>query len=486
MDLNHIELRNSNLIFESYLSKVYDAAKSSLQHAVRYTDAGWANLNNQHRYLSGNDQECSSKICLADTSKLPPKTICEMGWKVLRLSKFKKISLPLFLQMHAGPMFKIFSDAQIPIQFVFVINGTRESGKTTVAKILYKLFHRRNVNFISKPRAIEIYLEQCQDLTAFFDDLSSVLDNSQLKILEKYVVRPTGDNIGRSKSENGGQDFTQVEVKCSVVITSEKRPETLQTSSQIRLLVVNVDKTAFEEDVVKDFKKAIAIADINKMPQDLEVYISAFIHFLERHYDELVMNFMNCQCDVPKKELKSKRLRQVWCIFSCIAKTVLQFAVESEFISKEEADKMLEEDWLPMIREWLIENDQESNKTEPYQLFLKTIANGISQNLISISDSKEAFQKEAGDHIGFWEDNKYLLKLDPNRIFEYARKYNRNKGFDTTETALWKELLEKGFSNGYEQKNHAPKLLQKIKVNDISINTLCLNWNKIQLFLDEE
>ena len=275
-------------LFREYLSAVYQRKKNFLKINNFYEFSGWINDSNSIRYISGSDENCDSKRKIAYLKNVNWKNIFANAWRVLSLSLDKQVVLPLFLQMHIGYTAKLFEDAGLPVQYVFNIIGTTGSKKTAVAKILYCLFDMNDgINFTATDRAIEIYAEKCHDATVLLDDLYSVKEKSVLDKMHRFL-RIYADGIGRVRSVNSGTEIERMDTRYAVVVTAESMLDGLQQSAKLRNFVVRVRKDTFNDNVLRQFQIEAKEATFEERLNSLEIYLSAYIRFLESNYAQIV------------------------------------------------------------------------------------------------------------------------------------------------------------------------------------------------------
>lgn len=292
-------------LFREYLSIKYQESKHSLKIDNVYEFSGWINEKNCLRYISGSDENCNSKRKIAYLKNTNLQNIFASAWRVLNLTNDKQIILPLFLQMHIGYTAKLFEDAGMPVQYLFTIVGATGSKKTAVAKVLYALFDMmEGINFMATDRAIELYAEQCHDGTLLLDDLFSVRDKAALEKIHRFL-REYADGIGRARSIKAGTEIERMDTRYAVVVTAESLLDGLQQSAKLRNLVVHVRKNTFNDDVLRQFQIEAKQAHFDKKLSPLEIYLSAYIRFLESNYNQIVKEMISFQ--PPEMKLKFAR-----------------------------------------------------------------------------------------------------------------------------------------------------------------------------------
>ena len=470
-------------LFREYLSIKYQKNKNNIKMENFYQFAGWINEKGLMRYISGSDEDCSSKRQIAYFRNIVLKDVFANGWNVLNLSIDKQVILPLFLQMHIGYTAKLFEDAGMPVQYLFTIVGATGSKKTAVAKVLYALFDMmEGINFTATDRAIELYAEQCHDGTLLLDDLFSVRDKAALEKIHRFL-REYADGIGRARSIKAGTEIERMDTRYAVVVTAESMLDGLQQSAKLRNLIVHVRKNTFNDDVLRQFQIEAKQAHFDKKLSPLEIYLSAYIRFLESNYNQIVKEMISFQ--PPEMKLKFARQATIYKILSFQAKLILDFGKVCGFFTNIEAQHFWGE-WISVLQNLMLENQYLCNQEEPYRLFLEAIMQSSAQKIIQICNSKSEYELTAKFSYGYVEQN--ILKLEPDKIFDYVMNYYSHigRGFSATLNDIISILYEKGTVDAYEQKNHKAKMFKTVVINGIKTKFLCLKMDKIKQVLEDE
>lgn len=470
-------------LFREYLSIKYQESKHSLKIDNVYEFSGWIDEENCFRYISGSDENCNSKRKIVYLKNTNLQNIFASAWRVLNLSMDKQVVLPLFLQMHMGYTTKLFEDAGMPVQYLFNIVGATGSKKTAVAKVLYALFDMTDgINFTATDRAIELYAEKCHDGTLLLDDLFSVRDKAALEKIHRFL-REYADGIGRARSIRAGTEIERMDTRYAVVVTAESMLDGLQQSAKLRNLIVRVRKDTFNDDVLRQFQIEAKEATFEGRPNSLEVYLSVYIRFLENNYAQIVKEMINFQ--PPKINLKFARQATIYKILSFQAKLILDFGRTGGFFTDIDEKKLWNE-WISILQNLMIENQYLCNQEEPYRLFLEAVMQSYAQKIIQICRSKSEYELTAKFSYGYIEQN--ILKLEPDKIFDYVMNYYSHigRGFSATLNDIISILYEKGIVDAYEQKNHKAKMLKTVVINGIKTKFLCLKMDKIKQILEDE
>ena len=134
----------------------------------------------------------------------------------------------------------------------------------------------------------------------------------------------------------------------------------------------------------------------------------------------------------------------------------------------------------------MLENQYLCNQEEPYRLFLEALMQSYAQKIIQICNSKSEYELTAKFSYGYIEQN--ILKLEPNKIFDYVMTYYSHigRGFSATSNDVISVLYEKGVIDAYEQKNHKAKMLKTVVINGVKSKFLCLKIDEIKNILESE
>ena len=470
-------------LFREYLSIKYQKSKNNIKIKNFYQFAGWINEENCFRYISGNDENCNNKRKIAYLKNTNLQNIFAGAWRVLNLSIDKQVSLPLFLQMHIGYTAKLFEDAGMPVQYLFIIVGATGSKKTAVSKVLYAQFDMtEGINFTATDRAIELYAEQCHDGTLLLDDLFSVRDKAALEKIHRFL-REYADGIGRARSIKAGTEIERMDTRYAVVVTAESMLDGLQQSAKLRNLIVRVRKDTFNDDVLRQFQIEAKQAHFDKKLSPLELYLSAYIRFLESNYAHIVKEMINFQ--PPEINLKFARQTTIYKILSFQAKITLDFGMFCGFFTDADVESLWSE-WISILQSLMFENQYLCDQEEPYRLFLEAVMQSHAQKIIQICESKSEYELTAKFSHGYMEQN--ILKLEPDKIFNYVINYYSHigRGFSATLNDIISILYEKGIVDAYEQKNHKAKMFTAVVINVIKTKFLCLKMDKIKQILEDE
>lgn len=466
--------------FRQYLSNKYGKIKKDIPEKIIYDQSGWFETQHGFRYVTGQDSDCVAAMKLVDIEGIEPAEICKQGLGILDVGDMD-VMLPLFLQMHFGYMAKLFVDAGCPIQHVFGIGGSSGSRKTSIAKTLYTLFGTKPLNFQATPTAIEKHMaEACWDGNALIDN---VYDDDDQNIKDKLstIIWSMGDSIGRSRTRGAGTKLEQFVYRDSCIITSESLLERLQLSERLRCVFVQ-----FTDDTINNEK----FQPFRDDPHIMEQYMTAFIHYVEKHYQKIVRFIQGYR--PPVIELIHDRLKETFRNFVVMANIVDHFVCDSlQLPSSERARNARMNQWVPILQKWMQWYECYISTADPYYLFLETVYKGVTTDIYAVAENKEKYVKNMTDYQGFWDHadaGEKTLRVEPDTIFTASVKSIRRLGYHFTcnRNDLFRSLHDHDFIEVYKQKNHPDKLLLSTQLNGHAHKFLTLKWAMIEDLFGEK
>ena len=467
------ECRNAEVLFKEYVATVIEAA-GELPRRIVYEYAGWGH---DALYHHGGLKYCTSSRILPDITHYTDCRLFECGMKLLSVGELA-VTLPVLLQMVAGVLAKLFEDAGLPVQYLLCLVGPSGSKKTSLAKVVYCNFEIKDIiNFTSSDRAIELEAERGHDAVTVLDDLSSVKDKESLNKLNRFL-RQICDGAGRKKSVDGGRAVETVSTRTVVVVTAESLIEGLQRSGILRLFQVPVKKSSINNEELAFFQTDQVMARLEKRPSMVELFLTSFIHHVERNYPSIVRFIATYR--PPELVLEADRHARVYRIMSGIINILLQWGLECGALSADSATS-LEQIWIGTIRDLTTFNDELGRVLDPVKLFLQTICYGISCQEILIADAKEKFCMAPQKFMGYYDG--HLLYLEPIRAFEYLNHHIQHP-VTATPSDISSRLRDLNLSIGYAQHGHKAKAYRYIRLNGEQLKMLCLDWSAVQKFIE--
>ena len=468
--------------YKLYCSEISERI-SELPTDLIYEFPGWQKGSGRRHYGSAGDENCLCTRQLAPLAESNPKDVLQLGLAVLQFASMETM-LPMLLQMHLGVTMMLFQDAGYHESFVFLIIAPTGNGKSYVARTLFNYFGGSFINFESTDRAIELELEKRIDATVVLDDLKSGRNKHLAEKLE-HVLRQLGDMVGRKKSVNGGKEQESTDIRCNVVITAESDIDELQSSGRYRTLAIFVKPGELvNSPLLKQYHDDNERARLENRFSAFDVYMSAYVHYLEIVYSDTVQMIRNMDVDMPNLQSRQATIYKMLAIQAWI---VLRFWCYFDIVDQAVAEEVYRMQWLPVLRKIMQVNGQRGRQSNPALMLLRAISEGIVSHRLPVEESKDAFENTSSNVAGYWDGN--VLKLLPDYAFDFVTSYYAKLGikFIETQNGVLTRLHEKGggILEVYDQKEHKAKLLKKIKIHGRSVSVMCLKWPAVEKVLEE-
>lgn len=423
-----------------------------------FETGGWfrSNGGNIH-YFSALDNNCHSSLKLAELNGVNYADAVRQGLGFLTIAQ-EAVSVPIFLMAHSGFARKLLVDAGEPPEFFFDIIAETGSRKTSVAKILCGVF--QNCSLTSKlpnqielgdtGRSMELVMERNKDGIVLLDDLRNPDDPRQLKKFDD-LLRQCGDSAGRGRSVNGGKDLDSVEVDCTFMVTAEKYFQKLQTSSKLRNVALFMNRESIDNKVLKYYQDNARISYFRKKPTIMEIYMTVFIRFLERHYEDLVQKMIIYE--PSPLNLKRDRMSANRRALHLLAFLVTRM-VASVNAWKESAAETAFLRWCSIIDDLILQNQRLIEEEPASKLFLQAINTMVMNRELIIADSKQDYFEYVDSRpcIGFCENNEIKLYKEKaySKVLEFYKRVHYPFNGELKDIA--KELVAEGYANGYSDR----------------------------------
>lgn len=458
-----------------YIAEILEEKWPAMIEKEFYRTAGWWKIGKRMVYLSGRDENCLAERKLAETKECNRQLVISRAFEVLEIAP-RQISVPIFLFAHSGYVKKLFSEAGLPIQFIFDLIGPTGSRKTSLVKVLFSLFQDINqrgnfVNFSSTPRAMEIVGEQNVDGIVILDDLSDAMSSVQIDKFEKFL-RSLCDQEGRRRSTDGGRTLDIVETQFTAILTAESYFDDMPQSSKLRNIAQFIDENTICNTVLSRFQEDQRVQKNSGNHSSLELYMTIFIEWVGENWKELLHRLSGY---VPNPiGIKYARLEEARRVLHGMAMLVLDFACAYGIYRGEDGRSVFYE-WTRYIDELILLNQNLCQSAAPEVMFLSALNDLISCGEFKISAGKADFERLPDFYCGFHDGE--FVKINPLRAFDSVRNYylKAHQKFDFSANMIFSNLVSRGFSEGYKERNRTnSRPLKKVVINGQKMQFLCL------------
>ena len=468
-------------LFKQYIAERYVRDKATMKTTRVNKYPGWGKIFEAKRFHPGQDENGGTLLALPSINKNDRYNLYGYGLKLLELAPLGVV-LPLFLHAHSGFVRKLFQEGSHPIQYVPTLIAPTGSRKTSLSKIFFLLFnHETYASFNDTDRAIELVSTHYKDQTVIFDDCKLTNDKTLLTKFEKFI-RPLSEGQGRAKSSDAGSRLERTQQMHTAIITAESYPNELQQSSKLRLLPIFMTQKDVNNEVLSYFQDERAFAKQRSEVAKLDEYMMLFIHYIEQHYDEIVLMVQKAS---PVYGISQHaRLNSMYQIQSLLAKIILNFGVWCNYYSQEQAN-IIHQQWCNTIKGVVLENDSLCNDATPTTLFLRTLANGEAANEIVYAPDKATYWANPELYVGIIHQSKLILI--PSSAYAYVERTCQRLGrrMEYTMDTIANRLRDEGISEGYSGSDRKkPRPYTKLSKGNKKMDVICIplsNYSKLTM-----
>ena len=261
----------------------------------------------------------------------------------------------------------------------------------------------------------------------------------------------------------------------------------------MRCLVVKVNNKSFDSNVLKFFQTNQSLAKQNQLPSIIQLYFSAYIDFLQSHFYEIVEDIRRFE-PLPLK-IKFPRLFTTYKSMCILGHIVVKWGLEIGVFSPEESSNIIKL-WSSIIQEVIMENQQMSDVSAPYKLFLSYITQGIATGVFPLAINKKIYEARGSkDYFGYIDEENDYYVLDPNKSFKFLDDSIKSNGqpLSFTQQTLLHQLYDQNISMGYKEPYKATngevkertRYTKKITINKQSAQMLILKITAVNAVIDE-
>lgn len=136
-------------------------------------------------------------------------------------------------------------------------------------------------------------------------------------------------------------------------------------------------------------------------------------------------------------------------------------------------------EYAATIQHMIRTNEVRCSDEDPDKMFLVALAEGIARGTIKLADSRKQFTDNSTEWFGFWENDNAVFNA--TQAYEFVTYYYNRLGLRFTESmkGLWALLRNKGYTDGYKEKNRLDRPLKEIQINGGELKILCLKWDLV-------
>ena len=317
------------------------------------------------------------------------------------------------------------------INFITALIGTTNSYKTSLGTLFSRLFDRTtmsvpDIRFDSTIVAMTEKMGVYGDAVLMVDDF--VPYSSKRKAAEQMekletLIRGYGDRVPRKRSKlyakiNGVPEYSPVKGCC--MITGELF-QTESESSDTRVVQLDFDKGDVDLELLNYYQQ---------IPLNYPTFAYDYICYLQDN-----LNFIETLIGKISKEIRMEKIDNIQIprfvdSFAAIVTEIrifYEYAVERRFMSKEEAEKFIEED-VEYAKKIIVMNEAALKVKSPVTTICRALQDGINGGELKryICGQMEAI-KEFGGVV--MEDTEFFYIL-PETLWRTCKEYYKKIGED--------------------------------------------------------
>ena len=435
---------------EEYLSEFYknDSETAEVEHSSDIM--GWVDAfeNLPPKFYVGQDKFYEGmEISIPIISGADRRETFVNGFGFLQIGHENDVIEILWINAHIAPLLFLLRKFGIDFRSVIFVKGKTNLFKTTVVALLSNIFAKnRNKSFArltSTKAYIQDFMTKSRDVVVLLDDFSNTVgaNNKQAIDNAENVIRAVGDGMFAGKMNikdlsEGRSDSVQ----CVAVLTGEDELG-LSVSSLYRLIVLSIQEGTFDPQILSYY---------SENHEYLQKYFALFIQFLTENGAMVVqrcaLGFSQYR-EFYKPKLQIPRFIDAAATMAVVIDIIVEFGlycgIETMQIYRNRARFAVEN--------VMKKNLGSSKQAKPEVRFLYALMQSIGTSKFNgLATNESEYVANISGYIGFKEDDKKLIWLRFNDVYDMVVKYCQKQGeqFITSQKTIKELLLRKGISDG--------------------------------------
>ena len=438
---------------EEYLSSVFKNVSSDLPIIRESELSGWICWDGKTQYVMGKDAFYKG-YSIPNVYPVSRLQDFKAGVQFLSVGNGNPQICTLFVAAHLAYLLYWLKRRGLTFQSTFFVRGGTNLLKTAVTRVISNVFNpdreRAVIRLNSTSASMQRTVTYLRDTVVCVDDFSNTESASKKQAIKaaEELIRAVGDGAFPSKCDVTDLSKTTHNLVRSVVIMTGEEGLTLGLSSNLRLIVIPVEKGTFNGKQLRPFQAH---------PEILQNYFAQFIAFLTEYGESLSETFY---ADFVEYRTQCAELFEVPRIVDSAA--VLRLA--SEVIGRYSQWCGMETGQAVALSLNLIQNvfkilqiSQKSAKAEqPEVLFLRALWDSFDVNKAArLAQDEDVYCQAESEYLGFWESDTQTVWIRPNDAYAVVCNYyaTEHRAWLVGLSRLKEILLEKRFSKGKQTQN---------------------------------
>ena len=328
-----------------------------------------------------------------------------------------ELIIPLVLEAHLGPLFRLFQEAGKTPRFVTILTGRSGSLKTSMSLVLFRLFHDQGqspaASFRDTETAMEIKLGELNSSVGIFDDFAPpAADNFRAKATREKletIIRYIGDHVSKSRSNTQLGKAKEFIPSGVALVTAEDTSGT--QSSLLRCLILNISKGDIDGSRLRRYQNA---------PDLIPTHMNRFLNWVGlngcRILEMIRREYHTHQFDQTVTEL---RLIDTAETLLMVARILTIYGVECGAIDHSTAQNFNQR-CCSAIRTAIAASEAMSKDANPCTMFLTAFFGLCERGEIKLAEDISLYVGEV--HDGFLCDG--CAWVDPHGTYAKVRQYH--------------------------------------------------------------
>lgn len=438
---------------EEYLSSVFKNVSPNLPIIRESKLSGWICWDRQAQYVIGKDAFYKGHT-IPNVYPVSRFQDFKAGVQFLSVGNSNPQICILFVAAHLAYLLYWLKRRGLTFQSTFFVRGGTNLLKTAVTRVISNVFNpereRAVIRLNSTSASTQRTVTYLRDTVVCVDDFSNTESNSSKQATKaaEELIRAVGDGAFPSKCDVTDLSKTTHNLVRSIVIMTGEEGLTLGLSSNLRLIVIPVEKGTFDGRQLRPFQAH---------PEILQNYFAQFIAFLTEYGESLSEKFY---ADFVEYRTQCAELFEVPRILDSAA--ILRLA--SEVIGRYSQWCGIETEQAVTFSQNLIQNvfkilqiSQKSAQAEqPEVLFLRALWDSFDVNKAArLAQDEDTYCQAESEYLGFRESDTQTVWIRPNDAYAVVCNYyaTEHRSWLVGLARLKEILFEKGFSKGKQAQN---------------------------------
>lgn len=461
---------------EAYLTKVFQS-KSELPVENVSKQIGWLTINGRPIYHMGVDPYyLKHEYKLPDVRYVDKRAVFLQGILFLQVGNLNNEICTLWIVVHIGHTLYWFDKAGVKFRSLLFLKGSTNLFKTAVSSVITNVFQMdRNDSFKrldSTKASLQDYLSKNQDNTVLIDDFSNTVGANNKKMIEnvEFIVRAVGDRQFPGKMSISDLSKTKdTKIRCVVIATGEEAFG-LSTSSEYRMITLNVTEGTFDPRYLSPYQYD---------PNIMRTYFALYIQFLQENGARIVGH---CKKNLALYRNRFRDIKIPRFIDAAVALS-LQVDILQEFAKYCGAnEETILRKCYDVIHSVLQQNQASSATGKPEVRFIKALMQSIGTDRFNtLADNEKLYAENESNFIGFLDKPNNQIWLRFADAFNLVRRFYSQLGeqFLTQESTIKELLVRQGIAVGTINENGGNQYLMRAKRGSRKY-MLVLNLSRVQ------